>query len=200
MNSIEAKEEIRLIRDMIEKTKRVTAKLWSFFFFWGILIIIAIAGMYLLVVLKRYSWIWVNWIFFAVIGVIYSMVYWAKQEKSEAIKTYVQITVAHLSFACGIAFLLTGLVFPALGVYSYGVIPILISVIAGIFIFVIGGIYEWNLIKWIALIWWLGALGMVFLHAYYRTLFCVPLIIVGYLLPGFVLRSKYRKSLAKNAS
>lgn len=200
MNSIEAKEEIRLIREMIEKTKRVAAKLWSFFFFWGILIIIAIMGMYLLVVLKRYGWIWLNWIFFTVIGVIYSMVYWARQEKLEGTKTYAQIAMAHLSFACGIAFLLTGLVLPALGVYSYGVIPILIAVIAGVFIFVIGGIYEWNLVKWLALIWWFGALGMVFLHAYYRTLFCVPLIIVGYLLPGCIFRSRYRKSLAKNAS
>lgn len=107
--------------------------------------------------------------------------------------TYAQIAIGHLSFACGIAFLLAGFVFPMLKLYSYEEIPIFISMIVGILLFVIGGIYEWNLLKWSALLWWLGSVGMIFIHWHYRALACVPLIILGYLVPGFILRSQYKK-------
>ncbi len=65
--------------------------------------------------------------------------------------------------------------------------------IVGILLFVIGGIYEWNLLKWSALLWWLGGVGMIFIDLNYRALACVPLIIIGYLVPGFILRSQYKK-------
>jgi hypothetical protein len=91
-------------------------------------------------------------------------------------------------------FLILGLVFPLFKLYSFGVIPPLVAVIAGIELFAIGGIYEWNLLKRCAALWWLGSLGMLLVHVYYRTLVFIPLIIFAYLLPVWVLRSKYKKA------
>jgi len=200
MNDLQAKEEIRFIREMIEKTKRATSEAWNYFFVWGILIILAVVGMYILVFLEKFSWIWLNWIVFVGIGVIYSIFYGIKQEKLQGMRTYAQSAYGYLCFACGMAFLLMGFIFPALGLYSFKVIPVFMSVIAGILVFSGGGIYEWNLLKWCGVIWWLGAVGMIFVKWQYRSLFFIPLIIIGYLVPGLVLRSKYRKERAENAS
>ena len=193
MNEHEAKEEIRLIREMIEKTKLSSAKAWIYHFIWGVVGILGVVGMYLLVFLKRFSWIWVNWVVFVGIGVLLTLFLAAKQESRRGIKTYVHISIGHLCFACGIAFILTGFIFPLLGLYTYREITVLISLIAGILSFGIGGIVEWNLLKWCGVIWWLGAVGMVFIHWHYRGLLFIPLLIVGYLVPALIFRSQCRK-------
>jgi hypothetical protein len=193
MNQTQISEDIQLIRDMIEKTKEKAAESWKFFSVWGFLIIAAIVGHYALVYFEIFNVIWINWIVFMLVGVFLSIFYIGKKEKTSGATTYAENAIGHLSFACGIAFMLAGFVFPILKLYTYGEIPVVISMIVGILLFVIGGIYEWNLLKWSALLWWLGGVGMIFIHWHYRTLVCVPLIILGYLVPGFILRSKYKK-------
>jgi len=63
-------------------------------------------------------------------------------EKTSGATTYAQNAIAHLTFACGIAFGLAGFVFPILKLYTYREIPVVISMIVGILLFVIGGIKE----------------------------------------------------------
>ena len=199
MNEIQVKEEIQLIREMIEKTKMSGAKAWNYFFIWGVIGILGVFGMYVLVYFEKYNWIWIDWFVFVGIGVFLTLLFSAKQEKRQRTKTYAHIAISHLSIACGIAFCLVGFVFPLLELYPYGVIPVLISLIAGILTFGIGGIIEWNLLKWCGVTWWLGAVGMLFIHWHWRGLMFVSLLIIGYLVPGFVFRSEFKKS-KKNAS
>lgn len=196
MDQNQISEEIKFIRGMIEKTKKTTAESWKFFSTWGIMIILAIIGHYTLAWLAMYDLIWVNWIAFMLIGVLFSIAYQRKCEKSQESQTYAQIAISHVSFACGIAIMLGGFVFPILKLYSYGVIPVVISMVIGVLLFTIGGIYEWSLLKWAALLWWAGSIVMIFVHWHYRALLCIPLIIFGYLVPGFILRSQYRKESA----
>ncbi len=90
-------------------------------------------------------------------------------------------------------FALVGFIFPMLKLYTWDVIPVLIALVAGIFVFSLGGVYDWGLLRWCGVIWWLGAMGMAFIHANYRSLMFVPLILIGYIMPALVLRSMYRK-------
>ena len=198
MDNRQVKEEIRLIREMIQKTKKDHAKSWNFFLLWGIVVILAIMGMHLLVFLKKFNLIWLNWVLFTGAGVIIQIFFIVKQEQSQKVKTYPHNAVAHLGFACGMAFLFTGFILPLLKIYSYGAIPIMVSVIAGVITFTLGGIYEWNFLKLCGFIWWLGALGMVFIHWHYRSLMVVPLIIICYLVPGFILHARYKKNAGEN--
>lgn len=200
MNDLQAKDEIRLIQEMIERTKKITAGSWMFFLVWGIVVILGIGGMYALVSIEQYSWIWLNWIVFVGIGVIFSIVYGKKLEKLEGARTYVNITTGHICFACGMAFILVGFIFPLLNLYTWGLIPVLISMVAGILVFTLGGIFEWNLLKWCGVIWWLGAVGMTFVHENYRALLVIPLLLIGYIMPALVLRSMYQKQRDENAS
>ncbi len=194
MNETEANAELRIIRDMIEKTRASTTRAWNYLFFWGFLIIVAIAGTYVLESLEKYEWIWANWTAFVVIGVAYSIFYVAKRERSQGVRTYAQVAVAHLTTACSVAFITMGLVFPLLKVYDYGAIPVLLSIIVGIMFFVLGGVYDWALLRWCAALWWLGAFVMIALAPDHRPLVFIPLIVAGYFVPGFILRSKSRKA------
>jgi hypothetical protein len=193
MDEQQAREEIRLIKEMVEKTRKATAQSGAIFIFWGVLIIVAIIITYVLAYFHKFQWIWANWIVWAVIGWGYSALYGIRQERTRKTRTYAQMAAKHLSIACGTAYLLAAFVFPLLKVYSYNAISILVSFISGILIFVLGGIYEWNLLKWCGLLWWLGAAGMTFVPGDYRTLCLIPLIILGYLIPGLILRSRYKK-------
>ncbi len=157
-------------------------------------------GMYVLVFFEKYPWIWLSWVVFVTVGVIFTIVYGAKLGRRAGVKSYAHQMTAHLSVACGMGFILVGFIFPLLKLYNWDLIAVFISLIAGIFIFTQGGIYDWNLLKWCGLIWWAGALGMVFVHENYRALFFIPLILVGYIMPALVLRSMYRKQSEKNAS
>ncbi len=200
MNDLQAKDEIRLIQEMIERTKKITAGSWMFFLVWGIVVILGIGGMYALVSIEKFSWIWLNWVVFMGIGVIFSIVYGKKFEKLEGARTYANIATNHVCFACGMAFILVSFIFPLLKLYSWGLIPVLISMVAGILVFTLGGIFEWNLLKWCGLIWWLGAVGMIFVHENYRALLVIPLLLIGYIMPALVLRSMYQKQRDENAS
>jgi hypothetical protein len=154
-------------------------------------IILGVAVMYALVSLEKYELIWLNWIGFVAVGVIFSLVYGRRHEHLSGARTYPQIATANLSMACGMGFALAGFVFPILEVYTWGVIPVMIALIAGIYVFSLGGIYDWNLLKWCGLVWWLGAVVAVFLKEDLRSLLFIPLILVGYIMPALVLRSKY---------
>jgi hypothetical protein len=200
MNDVKAAEDIRFIKDMIERTKEITGGSWMFFLVWGIMAILGVMGMYVLVFLEAYNWIWRNWIIFMAVGLVFTLVYAAKLERRKGMKSYPQKITNHLSIACGIGFILVGFIFPVLNLYTWGLIAVFIALIAGILVFVMGGIYEWNLLKWCGVIWWAGALGMVFIHQNFRALLFIPLILVGYIMPALILRSIYKKQSKKNVS
>ena len=193
MNETQVREEIRFIQDMIDQTRKITAGSWMYFLFWGFAAMLGIAGMYVLVSLEMYSLIWLNWVGFMSIGVVFTMVYGRKHHRCEGARTYPQVATAHIGFACGMGFALVGFVFPMLKLYAWGVIPILVALVAGIFVFSLSGVYEWALLKWCGVTWWLGALVMAFIHENYRSLLFLPLILIGYITPALVLRSQYRK-------
>jgi hypothetical protein len=197
MDEMQAKEEIQLIKVMLEKTKKATAESGTLFIVWGVLITLALVGNFVLAYFKKFDWEWLNWIAVTVAGWIYSVIYGIRKERREPVRTYIQTAARHLYFACGTAFLLVGIVFPALKVYSYEAIPILIAAVSGILFIVMGGIYEWPLLKWAGFLWWVGAVGMSLLKSDSgRILVFTILFIAAYLVPSFVLRAKYKKEQA----
>jgi hypothetical protein len=196
MDEQQAREEIQLIKSMLEKTKKAAAESGTLFIVWGVLITLALIGNYVLAYFKKYDWEWLNWVVVAVVGWVYSAIYGIRKERTQPVKTYVQTAARHLYFACGAGFLLVGLFLPWLGAYSYEAISILIAVINGILFFVMGGIYEWPILRWFGLLWWAGAVGMSFFRDLSQAIFFTVLFIVGYLVPVFILRSKYKKEQA----
>ncbi len=82
------------------------------------------------------------------LGFIFSAIHSSRRDKTEKAKTYAQINFEYLCKGCAIVFVLMGLVFPMLNIYSYEVIPILMATIGGLLLFVTGVIYELSFLKW----------------------------------------------------
>lgn len=198
MEAKQVQQEIQFIREMIEKTKRSAAESGTVFIIWTIFLILPVLGMYALVYLEYFQLIGLNWVVFIAVGGIFTFIHSLKQNRKQKVKTYTKVAVDSIWMACVFAFILLGFIFPFMGVYSYNVIPIVMSVIAGIGVYATGGITEWNLLKWCGLIWWLGALAMGFIQMPYRPLLLIPMLILGYLVPGLILNKKYRQKGASN--
>jgi len=194
MTDEQAKQDLHLIREMMEKSRRATAESGWLFIFWGIVIMAASAGSYLLHVLEKYEWIWANWIVFMGGGLAYSLFYSLKKQRNAGARTYAQSAALHFVMACGVGFMMVGLVFPFFKLYSPEVVPVLIALIAGMLVFGIAGVYESGILRWFGLLWWLGAAAMVPVQGDDRMLAFIPLMVVGYIVPGFIFRAKYRKA------
>ncbi len=195
MDNINAETNINYIREMIEKTKKVTASQWKFLYLWGIAILLGVTGMNILVMTKSYEYIWINWIVFMG-GAVLLQIFLIKGEiKKTEVRTYAQDSISYVSFASGISYTLVGFVFPILKVYNYSVIPIVISIITGTLLFTIGGIINWNYMKWSGILWFAGSIIMIYINCQYRSLIFIPLIIESYLIPAHILRKKYKENV-----
>ena len=194
MDEQQAREEIRLIRDMLERTRRATAESGALFIFWGVWMILALVGNYALVSLHRYGWLWANWIFFGALGWAVTVFYHVRRGRARPVKTYAQTASAYLSIASGIAFLLAAFILPVLGAYSYGLIPIIVALVSGIMMFGLGGIYQWPVLAAAGVLWWAGAMIMACVPGDWRGVVLIPLMILGYIVPGFVFRARFRRN------
>ncbi len=191
MKSDEAIGEIRLIKEMIERSKRSTAAYGNYFIGWGVLVIVAVLVNYVLIYLKRYNLIWADWIIFMGAGTLFSALDSSRKAARARVKTYTSRALSHLWAGCGMAFILVGFIFPLLGLYSYRAIPSLVSLVAGVGMFVSGGLYEWPLLKWLGVVWWAGAVGLVFAHGLLQGAILIGLVLVGYFYPGIRLNRHY---------
>jgi hypothetical protein len=192
MDEQQARDDIKLIRDMLERTRRSTADSGTYFIGWGVWIILALVGNYALVYAHLFKWIWVNWAFFGFSGWVATVWYSIRRGRRERVRTFAQEAVAYFSFACGIGFALASFALPVLGVYEYGVIPIVVSLVSGVFLFGLGGIFRAKFLLAAGAAWWAGCIGLAFVPADWRGLSMVPLLIVGYLVPGLVFRARFR--------
>lgn len=192
MDEQQARDDIKYIREMLDRTRRSTADSGDLFIFWGVWIILALVGHYILSFTRLHHWIWVNWAAFTFSGWAFTIFHQVRRGRRERILTFAQESVAYLSFACGIAFALAAFALPALKVYSYNVIPIIISLISGVFLFGLGGLLRARLMLWAGVAWWLGAVVLTFVPDNWRGLGIVPLLMVGYLVPGLAFRAKFR--------
>ncbi len=155
--------------------------------FWGVWIILAIAGMYALELLKKPGWIGLDWVVFLGLGWIYTVVRALKRPRTGAEPAFPQ-AVRSVGTGCGLAMVLVGLIFPLVGLYPFGAAPPLIAAVIGILAYGIGGLYEWTLFKACGILWWFGSLGMIFVPRGLRALMLAPLILAGALLPVVVQR------------
>jgi hypothetical protein len=96
----------------------------------------------------------------------------------------------------GVSLLLFAFILPYAGIYPYARVPLLVSAVVASGLFFSGGIFSWWLLKLAGTIWWIGSLIMVFLPVETYFIVFAILLVIGYLIPGFVLRSYQQESTA----
>ena len=196
MTEEQAREDIRIIKTMLEKTRKATGEAAGIFLLWGGLITVAMILDYILSRARLYSSEWIVWAAIGGLGWIASIVFGFRQDRRPRVRTYVQTAARNLYIACGVGFAVVCFAFPMLKVYDYSLIPLFFSVVAGILFFTTAGVFEHRALAWIGLLWWAGGLGMIFVAGDARTLAFAGLFLVGYDLPAVAIWLRHRREAA----
>lgn len=194
MDINQLQQDISIIKEMIEKTRRQTANSGHLFIFIGVFSALATVGIGLLEIFSLQDFFIPLLILMAVVNGITGYFIISNEEKKEKVKDYTRIFFWNVWMVCGLSALLIVFVFPFLNVYSFGAVPIITSVLMGIALFLTGVLFEMNVIKLSSLIWWVGAILLALYEGPYGFLIIVVVIVVGWLMPGLYLNRQYKNT------
>jgi len=197
MNTTQLQQEISIIKEMIDKTRKTTAEYGHLLIFFGIFsalasIIIGILGIY-----DLNQYVMPAIIILAVINALIGYLSGVKSSKNEKVKTYTKTIFWHIWMVCGFAALLIVFLFPFLNLYPFQAVPVLTSLVMGIAVFITGTIFELKYVQWSSLAWWIGACIMAIAEGPITIVIMVTIIIIGWIVPGIILNKQYRNGSAK---
>lgn len=200
MNHEQMQQEITIIKQMIEKTRKQSAESGHFFIFLGIAAAVFVLVISMLELFHQHRWVLPAMIILAIINGIIGFLVVKSTQKMEKVKTYSRDLVLSIWFICSSCLILITFLFPFLGVFQFHALPVLVSLFLGIAVFMTGVIYDLAYFRWLSGVWWLGAILMAVWDSEWRFLILIGSIIVGWILPGIILNRQYNKRSASHES
>ncbi len=188
----ELMSEFEIIKSMIERTRQNTVDRGAFFLLWGYLVFFANISTFICLTIHREEYVWIPWAVLMPLGAIVSIILVFRYRKNEQYKSYVEQASHSVWIACGIAFLIVGFIGPYSFKIDHTIINPMIALLAGIGVFASGGIMEWNPLRIGGLFLFAGVVFMLFTPANLHPLIMAIVIIPGYLVPGYMLKNKYK--------
>ncbi|MBC8345472.1 MAG: hypothetical protein ISR82_08570 [Candidatus Marinimicrobia bacterium] len=188
-------EQIKIIRDILEKTRRNVADNGKYFIMWGWLTLAASIGQYGLIYFEMFEWIGIMWAVLMTSGAIVSGVIAKKSYTKSGVIGYADHTIGSLWMACGLSIFLLAFVGMPLGAISIQALNPIIMTIIWIGVFVTSRVIAWKPLQWSAFLWLAGAFICMMIHWHYHGLITAVILIPGYLIPGYAMRKKFKSSV-----
>jgi hypothetical protein len=189
---ISPEESLRVIQSMIDKAKNSVADKSFYFLLWGWLIFIGALLQYTLKVIVRTDLHPAAWNIMY-IGVLVSFWHGRKERKFESkVKTYIDDTLRNIWVVLGVCQTLVVLIFLRRGGWEtcYSIFILLYSIGC----FLTGRTLKFQPLVWGAVICWVLAILSAFTSYNTSILISALAILVGYIIPGYLLRSQHRKT------
>jgi hypothetical protein len=178
-------ESLRIISEMINKTK-VNIRQGSFhLLFWGWLIFVCSLSEYLLMKLTEFTHPFYVW-FFVIPGVFVSMIYGFVTGRKAKVHTYADM----LYMWTWIGFLIAATVLFIVQSNSLDNVALYILILAGFPTFVSGFIIKFRPLIFGGLCFWVFALVVNFAGPSIAPLGMPVAVLTGYLIPGYMLKNK----------
>ena len=197
MNNNQIQQEIAIIKEMIEKTRKTTAESGYLLIYIGIFSALATIIIGMLEIYELNQYVMTVVIIMTVVNAFIGYLVATKKSNNEKVKTYPKTIFWHIWMACGLAAVLIVFLFPYLNLYQFHAVPVLTSLVMGIAVFITGTIFELKFIQWSSLACWIGACIMAIVDGPYKFLIMVAIILIGWILPGFLLNKRYNIRGAK---
>jgi hypothetical protein len=172
---------------MISKTKQDMSDNSIYFLVWGWITFIACTGQFLLKHIMKYEQHYQVW-WLIVIGIAFSIWHGIKHEKTKKIKTYIGDSMKYLWTGMGISFFVLSMILSKIG-WGSVVFPFFI-LLYGLGTFVSGSILQFKPLIIGGVIAWALAIGAVYAAYDYQMLFGAAAILISYIIPAYLLRSK----------
>ena len=177
------KESIDIINKMIKSTKTQVRKNAFYFLLWGWITLACCILHYIFfkfsIIEKPHKAWWL-----VVIGIIMTLIYNLKRSKDDEPFTHLNKVLAITWLAFFISYLIIILY---LGEFNYKAFQ-LIFILAGYATFVSGMILKFKPVLFGGIVFWVGCIISFYLSFENQLLISIPIIIFGYLVPGYLLR------------
>lgn len=193
MENFSPEESLKVIQTMIDKTRTSVADKSYYFLLWGWAVFIGAVLQFTLFVIVRSPLHPLAWnIMF--VGFIFSIVHRAKG-KTARVKTYVDEGLTNIWLCITIVQVLVAFTFFRLGGWEYCYTAFILLYSIGSFL--TGRLLRFGPLVWGAIACWAMAIVTTFINVETRMLVLAAAILLGYIIPGHLLRRDYKKQLQK---
>jgi len=183
------KESLLLIQSMIDRTKQAISDKSIYYLVWGWITFVACTGQFMLKHIYDYPKHYYVWWLVAP-GLVFSVVYGAREDKKQKIKTYVGESIKFLWIGMGIAYLVLSMILSELG-WDKPVFPFFIM-LYGLGTFISGNIIKFRPLILGGICAFILAIVSTYASYDYQMLFGAGAILVSYIIPAYILRAKQK--------
>jgi hypothetical protein len=182
-------ESLKLIRNMIDKTREDISGNSKYFLLWGWGAFAGCVGQFILKVVYDYPHHYRVW-FITILCAIASIILSIKDNRKERVRTYVSENMVYVWSGLGIAFIVISLIFIKIGwQYCFPFFMLLY----GLGTFISGRVLKYNAFIIGGLISFILAAVSVWIPYDYQILCAAVALLCSYIIPGHLLRCKYKK-------
>ncbi|HEY6064477.1 MAG TPA: hypothetical protein VIV35_12750 [Chitinophagaceae bacterium] len=182
-----AEQSLQVIRSMISKTKQEMSDNGIYFLIWGWITFIACTGQFVLKHILKYERHYLVW-WLITVGIAFSIYNSIKEEKVRKVRTYVDDSLKYLWIGMGTSFFVLSMVLSKIG-WESSVFPFFIM-LYGLGTFVSGSIIKFRPLIIGGIIAWALAIGAAYVEYDYQMLFGAIAILISYIIPAYMLRSR----------
>ena len=187
-------DSLQLIQSMIVKARKDIGDNSTQFLLWGWVTFIACTGQFILKHFFNYEKHYMVWILTLPAAVV-SAVIGMKQGRDieKKVMTYVGESMKYLWMGMGISFFVLSMILTKLG-WGTSIFPFFI-LLYGLGTFISGMFLQFRPFVWGGLTAWVLAITCTFFNYDYQILFGAAAILISYIIPAYILRSKNKSAL-----
>jgi hypothetical protein len=196
---LSGQESLALINAMISKAKHEIKDDGKGWLTWGGMIFFASLATYIIAVFDLNVSLWIGWNTFGVIAILLMVYSLLRRKKAKPAKTYVDEMLRYfdIGFTICIFVIIISIninVNPSEGFGYFLMVYAFLMLIEG-------GALRFKPLLIGAVVNWLGAIAIFFVEDFkYDMLITAGAVFIGYIIPGLMLRSQYRKRLKQGLS
>jgi len=179
------KQSLEIINNMIESTKSQVRKNAFYFLLWGWVTLIACLLHYIFLKTAITEKPHMAWLI-VIIGVVATLVYNFKRSKDDEPFTHLNKILALTWLSFFISYLIIIVYLKEFNYKAYQ----LVFILTGSATFISGMIIKFRPILYGGILFWIGSIISFHLSYENQILISIPIIILGYLIPGYLLKRK----------
>ena len=179
-------ESLALIHKMIHSAKKQFEDNGFFYLLWGWLVFIACTSNYILLKIN-YEYNWIGWMTLMPLGGIISFFYGRKESKKQQYKSYLDEVMMYVLGAFMFSLFFVLIFMSKLGIATYP----MVMVVYGIWLFISGGAMKFKPLILGGIINWAFACIAIYMDFETQIIILAAAVLLGYIIPGHMLRSKF---------
>ncbi len=182
------KSSLQLIESMINKARNNFSESGTLYLLWGFVVLICSLFQFTAIQVFQYDkshYIW----FLTWLVVIYQLVFLSRKRKNETARTYTADIIKFVWLCFGVSMFL--FIFILIKQQAYQSINPAILVMYGMPTFLSGIILKFRPLVIGGILCWALSAGSVLVPYNFQILFISAAVLVGWIIPGFLLRKKY---------